>query len=279
MARTTSARVIIGTLAAVACGTLTIGLAHAQGRPPPPMRAAPVGPPPTAKAGAAFDPTGQWVSLVTRDWRYRMVVPGRGEYQGVPMSLAGKQYADAWDPARDAAQNRQCAPYGAGVVMLVPGRLRIDWQDEQTLKVQTDAGSQTRILRFQPSPEAVSAPRSWQGNSKASWRLHQLVQLQNGSTPRPDYVGPPRGSLMVETDNLLGGLIRKNGLAYSDQATVTEYWEIQRDPVTQVEYLIVTARLKDPLYLVRDYFYTATFQRETDRSKWAPSPCTLSGTP
>ncbi len=106
------------------------------------------GPPQTAKAGAALDLTGYWVSVVTEDWRYRMVTPAPGDYNGVPMTPAAVKIADAWDPAKDEASGDQCKSYGAPTILRVPGRLHITWQDDQTLKMETDAGKQTRTFHF-----------------------------------------------------------------------------------------------------------------------------------
>jgi hypothetical protein len=241
----------------------------------PPPKPAAVAAPANAKAAAPFDLTGQWVSLVTRDWQFRMVIPRRGEYQGVPLNLAGKQYADAWDPNADEKAGRQCAPYGAGVVMLVPERLRIDWADDETLRVQTDAGMQTRVLRFKPDADAASAPPSWQGQSKASWLMHAVSD--------PGF-GPPAdeghfGSLKITTTSMLAGLIRKNGIAYSEHSDLLEYWDVQQDPVSKKEYLIVSGSLHDPDLMIAKYNYVATFERESDRSKWDPTPCSLTTAP
>jgi hypothetical protein len=253
----------------------------------PLQAAAPAGPPPggrapgakaapaNAKAAAPFDLAGQWVSLVTRDWQFRMVVPRRGEYQGIPLNLAGKQYADSWDPAADERAGKQCGPYGAGVVMLVPERLRIQWQDDETLRVDTDAGMQVRLLRFKPDANAKPVPPSWQGQSNAAWLMHE------GSDPG---FGPPAdegnfGALKIATSNMLAGLIRKNGIAYSEHSDLTEYWDVQQDPVTKKEYLIVTASLHDPDLLRANYNYVATFERESDRAKWDPTPCSLTTAP
>lgn len=257
----------------VICGWLgTSEVGHAQGTLPKDEQGK------SARAEAPYDPSGYWVSLVTRDWRYRMLVPGRGEYQGIPINLAGKQFADAWDAAKDVAAGKQCEAYGGAAVMLVPGRLRISWQDDETLQVQTDAGMQTRLLYFQPNTALAEAPRSWQGHSQATWMMHQIVSLF-AFEPTPVAPQPPSGSLKIVTTNMLPGLLRKNGMGYSEQSTLTEYWELQRDPDTQTQYLIVTARLHDPVYLLRDYRYTATFQREPDGSKWDPTPCTLTAQP
>jgi hypothetical protein len=263
------------------------GLVHAQARNAPPGAAgptppsAPKGPPAepkpasNAKAAAPFDLTGQWVSLVTRDWQFRMVVPRRGEYQGIPLNLAGKQYADAWDPKVDEKAGNQCAPYGAGVVMLVPERLRIQWQDEETLRVETDAGMQVRLLRFRPDLDATAEPASRQGQSRASWLMH--AASDSGFGPPADEGN--FGSLKISTNHMLAGLIRKNGIAYGEHSDLTEYWDVQEDPVTKKEYLIVTASLHDPDLLRANYNYVATFEREADGFKWDPTPCSLTTAP
>jgi len=70
--------------------------------------AAPPPTPPTAKAAAPEDITGQWMSLVTEDWGYRMIMPLKGDYKGVPLNPAGKKAADAWDPAKPDPTEDAC---------------------------------------------------------------------------------------------------------------------------------------------------------------------------
>src|ERR1700709_610918 len=89
----------------------------------------------TAKAAAPIDVTGYWVSIVTEDWRYRMVTPAKGDYQAVPMNADARKIADAWDPAADEAAGNQCRSYGAAAIMRVPGRIHISWQDDKTLRL------------------------------------------------------------------------------------------------------------------------------------------------
>src|ERR1700758_3886078 len=105
-------------------------------------------PPATARGAAQVDFTGYWVSVVTEDWRWRMVTPARGDFAGVPLNATGRKLGEAWDPAKDEAAGEQCKAYGAAGLMRIPGRLHIFWQDDNTLKLETDAGSQTRILTF-----------------------------------------------------------------------------------------------------------------------------------
>ena len=61
------------------------------------------GPPPTARAAAPVDLTGYWVSVVTEDWRFRMVTPPKGDYASVPLNAEGRRVADTWDPSKDGA--------------------------------------------------------------------------------------------------------------------------------------------------------------------------------
>src|SRR3954466_15409068 len=71
------------------------------------------GPPITAKAGAAIDLTGYWISVVSEDWQFRMITPPKGTYPSVPLSADGRKVADTWDPAKDEAAGNQCKAYGA----------------------------------------------------------------------------------------------------------------------------------------------------------------------
>lgn len=230
----------------------------------------------SARAQAPFDPTGYWVSLITRDWRFRMVVPIKGDYAGIPLSLKGKQFADAWEAAANVAAGKQCEAYGAGAIMLNPGRLHISWRDDDTLKLQTDAGMQTRLLHFGKDASTDDAP-SLQGYSLAQWKPWQ--PRANWPSTFQVHEAPVRaGSLEVSTTRMLQGLIRKNGVAYSDESKLTEYWEQHTGP-NGVEYLIVTSVLVDPVYLRDDYRTMAIFQKEPNGSKWDPTPCSLTSAP
>src|ERR1041385_4735949 len=130
------------------------------------------GAPQTAKAAAPIDLTGTWVPLITEDWRVRMVTPQKGDYESVPISAEGRKVADAWDPAKDEAASQQCKAYGAPAVMRMPGRIRISWENDTTLKVETEAGTQTRRLQFiPPAQQPTAAPPGLQGVSVAGWEL------------------------------------------------------------------------------------------------------------
>src|SRR3954447_21982770 len=97
---------------------------------------APAQPPPTPQAGAPIDLTGYWVSIVNEDWRWRMVTPPKGDFPGLPLNAEGQRVANQWAPATDGS----CLAYGAAGVMRIPGRLHITWENDSTLRIDTDAG-------------------------------------------------------------------------------------------------------------------------------------------
>ena len=211
----------------------------------------------SARDRAPIDLTGYWVSYVTENWRYRMVTPAKGEYRRIPSSRAAVPIINAWNPAADERAGNQCKSYGAGNIMSVPGRLHITWQDADTLKIETDAGMQTRLLQFSPrtSATAGAAARSWQGESTATWE--------------PATGG---GSLRVFTRNLQPGYLRKNGVPYSEQTTVTEHVDVA--PLAgDGKLLLVTTIVEDPVYLTGPYVVSPHFKKEPDGSKWDPTPC------
>ena len=116
------------------------------------MSQQPPQPPQTPRAAAPIDLTGYWVSVVTEDWRWRMLTPPKGDYASVPLTVEGRKVADTWDP--DKATSDGCKAYGAPAVMRMPGRLNIAWENDTTLKIETDAGRQTRRLRFESDRKA-----------------------------------------------------------------------------------------------------------------------------
>src|SRR5207247_238742 len=125
-------------------------------------------PPQMPREMAPIDLTGYWVSIVTEDWRFRMVTPPKGDFASVPLNQEGIRVGNQWDPAKDEAAGEQCKSYGAPAIMRIPGRLHITWADDSTLQIDADQGTQTRLLHFGGKPVAGSAP-SWQGYSVAQW--------------------------------------------------------------------------------------------------------------
>jgi hypothetical protein len=200
---------------------------------------------------------------VTDDWRWRMVTPPKGDILYLPVNADGRKAAEAWDPARDEAANEQCKGYGAPGVMGLPGRLRISWQDDQTLKLETDTGQQTRIFSFGPGAPAAGEA-TLQGRSRAQWEVAG-GRRGGGAARRP-------GSLKVVTTSLKPGYFRKNGVPYGANAVFTEYYVLVTEPDGN-QYLNLTWFLEDPQYLTGPFIRTVHFKKEPNDAKWAPTPC------
>jgi hypothetical protein len=224
----------------------------------------------TPKQFAPIDLTGYWVSVVTQDWRFRMLTPPKGDFGDVPLNAEGRRVTNNWDPAKDQASGEQCKSYGAPAIMTVPERLHIQWENDNTLRIDTDAGKQTRLLHFAGSPPQAAAPQL-QGYSVASW--------EGVSRPRSDFfantevrVVQDQGYLKVITTKMRPGYLRKNGVPYSGDAVLEEDF----DRFTEANgdtWLIVTIILTDPQYLARPFVNTIPFKQLADASRWNPEPC------
>jgi len=249
-----SLRFRVATILAIGAALLTVPVSAQRGG------AGRGGPPPTPRAAAAIDLTGYWVSVITEDWKFRMVTPRKGVYDTLTLNAEGRRIGDTWDPARDEAAGEQCRGYGAANIMRLPGRLRIAWADDTTLRIETDAGTQTRLFRFGAAAAAPVEP-TWQGASSAEW-------VYAGGR-----AGANRGgSLKVVTTNLRAGYIRKNGAPYSDKARVTEYFDLNTAPNGD-RWLTVTTKVEDPVYFTRPYLTSSDFKHLATGDGWAPSPC------
>jgi len=251
-------------------------LAHAQGR----RGGAPAGPPQTARQAAPIDLTGYWVSLIVDEWRFR-VTPQKGDIVYLPLNAQARQIANAWDPDKDQADGNACKAYGAVGVMQRAGRLHITWDGDQALKIETDAGTQTRTLRFttagaQVLAAAASAEPTWQGNSVAVWQVNGRPLIDTGGTgfvPINRVQGATRGGqLKVTTTNMKPGYIRKNGVPYSERAVLNEYFTLVPGQQNDT-YIALTAMVDDPTYLTGQFIRTYTFKKVADATGWDPTPC------
>jgi hypothetical protein len=277
-----SLRRLRAAVALVSLGLATVAAAQPPG--PPPARA--------PRDAALLDVTGNWVAQITEDWRWRMITPPKGDYASVPLNQRGRQVADAWDPAADVAAGEACRAFGAGGIMRLPTRLKIAWADASTLRIDTDLGSQVRVLNFDRAVPAAAAP-SWQGHSVAEWLGVPQAANPFGALVAPTQdaaaargraaAGPPpnaaprasapatRGSLKVITTQLKPGYLRKNGVPYSERAVVTEYYD--RFAMFGNDYLQVVTVVTDPTYLTTPFVVSNQFKREPDDSKWNATPC------
>jgi hypothetical protein len=221
-----------------------------------------------AESGSPVDLTGYWVSIVTEDWRWRMVTPPKGDYASVPLNAEGRKVADAWDPAKDETAGEQCKAYGAPGLIRLPGRLRIQWENDTALRLDADAGTQTRALSFGVPTTAAVNP-SAHGTSLAKW---DTMPAGRGVLGGPD-ASVPSGALKVVTTHMRPGYLRKNGVPYSENTTLTEYYNVTKEQNGD-QWLVITAIVEDPKYLNQSFITSTHFKKEPDGSKWSPTPCT-----
>ena len=237
--------IVVATL--VLSAQTRIGAQRGQGPPAVPE---------TPRAAAAVDLTGTWVSVISEDWVLRMAAPQKGNYTRIPITPAAREVADAWDPARDEAAGDQCKAFGAPIVTRQPGRMRISWQDDSTMRMELEAGGQTRLFHFGPA-QPPSEP-SWQGHSVAEWQYPRV---------------PPRtGSLNVVTNQLRPGYLRRNGVPYSADTTMTEYYHRMMAPNGDT-WLTVVTEVIDPENLREPYVQSSHFKRLPADAEFNPEPC------
>jgi len=257
-------------LIALSIPALAVAQAPARGGPPVPAK--------SPREAAPVDLTGYWVSVVTEDWRWRMVTPIKGDFASIPLTPEGRRIGLSWDAAKDEAAGEACRAYGAPAIMRVPGRLHITWQDDRTLKIETDSGMQTRLLHFQTAgasqtPKSSASPKpSWQGYSVAQWEQ----PVRGTGTPLPGLGATRQGtggrSLEVVTTQLRPGYLRKNGAPYSANAVVSEYFDLSNERNGDT-WFVVTTVVEDPQYLTEPFVTSTNFKKRTDSAGWDPTPC------
>jgi len=228
---------------------------------------APAGAPATsqnARTAAPVDLTGYWVSIVTEDWIERMSPDSPPSGTGGARGLGGLR----GQPAPPPDPSERCRVYAAGGSLRVPGRLHITWADENTLKIEMDAGTQTRLLHFNPTTPPPTE-KTLQGYSVATWDLGSGARGGGRGAPAAGAAAAARwGSLNVVTTNMKSGYLLSSRSVYSDNAVLTEYFTKHSD--FGVEYFTVTASVQDGAVT---RVTSSTFKKEPNGSKFKPTGC------
>jgi len=198
-----------------------------------------------------------------------MFTAPKGDFAGVPLNPEGQRAGRAWDPDKDQAAGDQCKAYGAAAIMRVPGRFHITWDNDTTLKIEADAGTQTRILHFNAPPPA-GTQASLQGYSNATWERSQ--NRTRGGEGQPGAAAPSGGSLKVVTTNLKAGYLRSNGAPYSDKTTVTEWYDLLHEGNGST-WIVVKTIVEDPVYLTQPFITSTNLRKQADATGWNPTPC------
>ena len=126
------------------------------------------GPPRSPREAAPVDLTGYWVSVVTEDWRWRMVTPARGDFAGVPLNAGGAQ-ARAGVGSGEGRGRGRAVPglrrggHHAGARTAAHHLARRHHAEDRDRRRHADAAASTSAA--QPAP---GAQPSWQGYSAAA---------------------------------------------------------------------------------------------------------------
>ena len=192
-----------------------------------------------APAGAQLDLSGTWDPIRHEDLPDRGPGVGLGDYTGIPLTDAARQWAESWDAARLSMPEQQCRVHVAHYITRGPHIVRI-WeekdprtQDVIAIKHYISTYEQTRTIwmdgRSHP-PEY--APHTWMGFSTGRWDGDRLI---------------------VETTHIKQGWHRRNGVPASDRTTLTEHFIRHGGRLTHI------AVIHDPVYLTEPFVKSQHF--------------------
>jgi len=195
----------------------------------------------TLSAFAEKNLSGVWVGNYSEDYPDRLPGPELGDYGGLPINDADRLRAQSWSASLIALPEYQCRVHPSDYASSF-ANIRI-WEERDPISEQLIAiriqhfAWQTRRTIWMDGREhpPAFAQHTAMGFSTGEWNGHQLK---------------------IKTTHLKEGWLRRNGVARSDQATVTEYF------IRHGDYLTWTVIIDDPVYLEepfirnRDYIYT-----------------------
>ena len=243
---------------------------QAQGPPPPPDAQQ------SARQAAPIDFAGTWASVVTEDWQWRFVTPIVGDYTGVPLNQVGDKTARAWNADADVKAGEQCKGFGAAAINRLPTRMQVSWVDDNTLKLDWDLGTQSRLVYFDKTKTPAGAA-SYQGHAIGEWIDVPAAGGRGGggrggggggrgAAPAAAAEAPAAGGraggggrgaaapaaraggLKIVTTNLKAQYLRQNGVPVSEKAVITEFLDIVPSP-DGAQWLVVKTQVDDPTYL------------------------------
>jgi len=182
------------------------------------------------RASAQLDLAGQWAVLQQEDQPERAHGPEIGDYTGMPINDADRLRADSWDAQMSDVIEHQCeqhpADYGATNLQIFSD---VDPLTQSITAwhtvMQHNSARRTIYMDGRPHPPEYAAFRR-QGFSTGEWVADMLK---------------------VTVTHLKEGYLRKNGLARSDKAIVTEYYARHH------QYLTVARIVDDPVYLTEPF--------------------------
>lgn len=205
---------------------------------------------------AQLDLSGTWNAIRHEDLPDRGPGVGLGDYTGIPLTDAARQWAESWDAARLSMPEQQCRVHVGHYILRGPQNLRI-WEEKDprtqeviAIKQYISTYEQTRTIWMDGRPHPPEwARHTWMGFSTGRWVGDRLI---------------------VETTHMKQGWHRRNGVVASDWTTMTEHYIRHGDRLTQIEVI------HDPVYLSEPMVKSQHFRQNTralpsDNWLW---PCT-----
>ncbi len=188
---------------------------------------------------AQMDLSGEYSPRVHEDQPERIPGPALGDYLGLPISDAGRAYAEAWDASRMTLQEHQCMVHVSPYIFRGPGPVRI-WQERDpetqnvvAIKVYHGTYQQTRSIWMDGRPHpSEDARHTWMGFSTGQWQGDILT---------------------VYTTHIKQGWVRRNGAPQSDRGTMMEHYIRHGNVLTHMSVLT------DPIYLTEPLVKTDNF--------------------
>jgi len=192
-----------------------------------------------AQGGMGFNPSGMWTAMYHEDELERTDPgPAPGDYLGIPINDDERLRADTWDGDTVSVLQHQCIPHSAPYAMRGPSGLKISTVNDpvsgQIIAFIIDGtytGPRTIWMDGREHPSQF-APHTWAGFSTGAWE---------GDT------------LRIETTHIKAGYLRRNGIAFSDEATLTEFFDLHD------KYLTLTTITEDPVYLTEPFILTSNW--------------------
>jgi len=78
--------------------------------------------------------------------------------------------------------------------------------------------------------------------------------------------------MKVTTTNLKAGFLRKNGVPYSANTNLMEYYDLIKEPNGD-PLMVVTIITTDPLYLRQPFVITSQYKKQATEAGWNPTAC------
>ena len=202
-------------------------------------------------ASAYTNLTGVYLTNFDEDWPDRLPGPELGDYGGLPINDADRMRAETWDPSLLTLPEYQCRVH--------PSDYTVQFSEIRIWEVRDEVTQKLIAIRMH---------KEWQSTERFIWmdgRPHPPAYAEH--TAMGFSTGKWEGDkLVVTTTHLREGYIRRNGVARSPKATVTEFFIKHGDNLNWSVYVDDPAYLTEPFFRNRDYTYSPDFQV-------APYPC------